>query len=67
MIEELDRLRGRMVAAESADINLEQKIHDLFTSTKIQDTQLSNLEKWSNRMQEKQDGESLELSKVKDI
>lgn len=56
-----------MVAAESADINLEQKIHDLFTSTKIQDTQLSNLEKWSNRMQEKQDGESLELSKVKDI
>ena len=47
IIEELDKIRGRLVSTETQDVNLEQKIHDLVTQTNIQDTQLRNLEKWS--------------------
>ena len=29
VIEELDKIRGRLVSTETQDVNLEQKIHDL--------------------------------------
>ena len=67
IIEELDKIRGRLVSTETQDVNLEQKIHDLLTQTNIQDTQLSNLEKWSGVIQKQLDIESIELTKIRDI
>ena len=67
IIEELDKIRGRLVSTETQDVNLEQKIHDLVTQTNIQDTQLRNLEKWSGVIQKQLDIESIELTKIRDI
>ena len=67
VVEELDRIRGRIVSAETADINLQQKLGDLFTQSQVQDKQLQNFDKWSVIMQKQLDTESLELTKIRDI
>ena len=42
VIEEIDRLRARIVSSETADINMQTKIGELFTENKIQNTRMDN-------------------------
>ena len=67
MFEELDRTRARVVACESADLRLQEKLSELFTTTLIHTNKLETTEKWNTSLQNQIDEARLMASKVKEI
>jgi len=51
MLEELERTRGRVIACESADLRIQEKLSDFFTTQLIHTNKLETTEKWNTSLQ----------------